>query len=144
MKSGSLRLQLTLWLLLPLLGLLALDAWLTDRRAMAAAHQAFDRTLAASLGDTGGLDLWLDRLEAVADARRAEASWEGRVRSAAERARAADAVLDVALCLDVLRRLGHATDDEEQECAAVTARLGIDRYQPLPDCSLLTLLQSPE
>lgn len=49
MKSGSLRLQLTLWLLLPLLGLLALDAWLTDRRAMAAAHQAFDRTLAASL-----------------------------------------------------------------------------------------------
>ncbi|WP_454763974.1 sensor histidine kinase N-terminal domain-containing protein [Cupriavidus campinensis] len=49
MKSASLRLQLTLWLLLPLLGLLALDAWLTDRRAMAAAHQAFDRTLAASL-----------------------------------------------------------------------------------------------
>lgn len=49
MKTGSLRLQLTLWLLLPLLGLLALDAWLTDRRAMAAAHQAFDRTLAASL-----------------------------------------------------------------------------------------------
>jgi two-component system sensor histidine kinase TctE len=33
-------------LLLPLLGLLALDAWLTDRRAMSAAHQAFDRTLA--------------------------------------------------------------------------------------------------
>ncbi|WP_066735453.1 sensor histidine kinase [Cupriavidus sp. D384] len=49
MKTGSLRLQLTLWLLLPLLVLLALDAWLTDRRAMAAAHQAFDRTLAASL-----------------------------------------------------------------------------------------------
>ena len=49
MKSGSLRLQLTLWLLLPLLVLLALDAWLTDRRAMSAAHQAFDRTLAASL-----------------------------------------------------------------------------------------------
>lgn len=49
MKAGSLRLQLTLWLLLPLLVLLALDAWLTDRRAMAAAHEAFDRTLAASL-----------------------------------------------------------------------------------------------
>lgn len=49
MKSASLRWQLSLWLLLPLLGLLALDAWLTDRRAMAAAHEAFDRTLAASL-----------------------------------------------------------------------------------------------
>lgn len=49
MKAGSLRLQLMLWLLLPLVGLLALDAWLTDRRAMSAAHQAFDRTLAASL-----------------------------------------------------------------------------------------------
>lgn len=49
MRAASLRLQLTLWLLLPLLGLLALDAWLTDRRAMAAAHHAFDRTLAASL-----------------------------------------------------------------------------------------------
>jgi len=49
MRTGSLRLQLTLWLLLPLLVLLAFDAWLTDRRAMSAAHQAFDRTLAASL-----------------------------------------------------------------------------------------------
>jgi two-component system, OmpR family, sensor histidine kinase TctE len=49
MKAGSLRLQLTLWLLLPLVVLLALDMWLTDRRAMSAAHQAFDRTLAASL-----------------------------------------------------------------------------------------------
>lgn len=49
MKTGSLRLQLTLWLLLPLMVLLALDTWLTDRRAMSAAHQAFDRTLAASL-----------------------------------------------------------------------------------------------
>ncbi|QWC89965.1 sensor histidine kinase [Cupriavidus metallidurans] len=49
MKTGSLRLQITLWLLIPLLGLLAFDAWLTDRRAMSAAHQAFDRTLAASL-----------------------------------------------------------------------------------------------
>lgn len=49
MKTGSLRLQLTLWLLLPLVLLLALDAWLTDRRASAAADQAFDRTLAASL-----------------------------------------------------------------------------------------------
>lgn len=49
MKTGSLRLQLTLWLLIPLLVLLALDTWLTDRRAMSAAHHAFDRTLAASL-----------------------------------------------------------------------------------------------
>ncbi|AOZ00220.1 sensor histidine kinase [Cupriavidus sp. USMAHM13] len=49
MKAASLRLQLSLWLLVPLLTLLALDAWLTDRRATAAAHQAFDRTLDASL-----------------------------------------------------------------------------------------------
>ncbi len=49
MSAPSLRRQLLLWLLLPLLGLLALDAWLTYSRAMAAAHQAFDRTLQASL-----------------------------------------------------------------------------------------------
>lgn len=48
-RTPSLRLQLSLWLLLPLLGLLALDAWLTYERAMSAAHTAFDRTLEASL-----------------------------------------------------------------------------------------------
>ena len=49
MKAVSLRRQLTLWLVLPLLGLLALDAWLTYTRAMTAANSAFDRTLEASL-----------------------------------------------------------------------------------------------
>ncbi|WP_104654795.1 sensor histidine kinase [Ralstonia insidiosa] len=49
MRPPSLRRQLSLWLLLPLLGLLALDAWLTYARAMNAAHAAFDRTLGASL-----------------------------------------------------------------------------------------------
>lgn len=49
MKVPSLRLQLSLWLLLPLLMLLALDAWMTYHRAMDAAHVAFDRTLEASL-----------------------------------------------------------------------------------------------
>ncbi|MGD7410850.1 sensor histidine kinase N-terminal domain-containing protein, partial [Ralstonia pseudosolanacearum] len=49
MSAPSLRRQLLLWLLLPLLGLLALDAWLTYGRAMAAAHHAFDRTLQGSL-----------------------------------------------------------------------------------------------
>lgn len=49
MKTPSLRLQLSLWLLVPLIGLLALDAWLTYQRAMSAAHVAFDRTLEASL-----------------------------------------------------------------------------------------------
>lgn len=49
MSPPSLRRQLSLWLLLPLLGLLALDAWLTYTRAMNAAHVAFDRTLEASL-----------------------------------------------------------------------------------------------
>jgi len=48
-KALSLRLQLSLWLLLPLMGLLALDAWMTYERAMSAAHTAFDRTLEASL-----------------------------------------------------------------------------------------------
>lgn len=49
MSAASLRRQLSFWLLLPLLGLLALDAWLTYARAMTAAHSAFDRTLEASL-----------------------------------------------------------------------------------------------
>lgn len=49
MMRVNLRLQVALWLLLPLLGLLALDAWLTNRRAMSVAHTAFDRTLASSL-----------------------------------------------------------------------------------------------
>ncbi|MCO5398717.1 sensor histidine kinase [Ralstonia soli] len=49
MNPSSLRRQLSLWLLLPLLALLALDAWLTYSRAMTAAHSAFDRTLEASL-----------------------------------------------------------------------------------------------
>ncbi|BBA39201.1 two-component regulatory system sensor kinase [Burkholderia contaminans] len=45
----NLRAQVALWLLLPLLGLLALDSWLTYQRAMSAAHVAFDRTLSSSL-----------------------------------------------------------------------------------------------
>ncbi|MBB1633879.1 sensor histidine kinase [Cupriavidus sp. UME77] len=49
MRVPSLRLQLSLWLLLPLLALLAMDAWMTYHRAMDAAHVAFDRTLEASL-----------------------------------------------------------------------------------------------
>lgn len=49
MNPSSLRRQLSFWLLLPLLGLLALDAWLTYTRAMTAANAAFDRTLEASL-----------------------------------------------------------------------------------------------
>lgn len=49
MTPPTLRRQLSFWLLLPLLGLLALDAWLTYARAMTAANSAFDRTLEASL-----------------------------------------------------------------------------------------------
>ncbi|MBP0595561.1 sensor histidine kinase N-terminal domain-containing protein [Paraburkholderia sp. LEh10] len=49
MKRLNLRMQVALWLLLPLLALLALDACLTYQRAMGAAHAAFDRTLAVSL-----------------------------------------------------------------------------------------------
>jgi len=49
MRTASLRRQLSLWLVLPLLALLALDAWLTYTRAMTAANAAFDRTLEASL-----------------------------------------------------------------------------------------------
>ncbi|MBB2916545.1 sensor histidine kinase [Cupriavidus alkaliphilus] len=48
-QAPSLRRQLSLWLLVPLMGLLAFDAWLTYQRAMSAAHTAFDRTLEASL-----------------------------------------------------------------------------------------------
>lgn len=49
MTRTNLRTQVALWLLLPLLGLLALDSWLTYQRAMSAAHVAFDRTLSSSL-----------------------------------------------------------------------------------------------
>jgi two-component system sensor histidine kinase TctE len=49
MTRPNLRVRIALWLLLPLLLLLALDAWLTYRRAMNAAHAAFDRTLEFSL-----------------------------------------------------------------------------------------------
>lgn len=49
MKKPNLRTQVALWLLMPLLGLLALDSWLTYQRAMNAAHVAFDRTLSSSL-----------------------------------------------------------------------------------------------
>ncbi|KWD77575.1 sensor histidine kinase [Burkholderia ubonensis] len=49
MTRPNLRTQVALWLLLPLLGLLALDSWLTYERAMSAAHVAFDRTLSSSL-----------------------------------------------------------------------------------------------
>lgn len=48
-RRPNLRTQVALWLLLPLLGLLALDSWLTYQRAMSAAHVAFDRTLSSSL-----------------------------------------------------------------------------------------------
>ena len=41
MNPLSLRRQLSLWLLLPLLGLLALDAWLTYTRAMTAANSGW-------------------------------------------------------------------------------------------------------
>ncbi|WGS52925.1 sensor histidine kinase N-terminal domain-containing protein [Paraburkholderia sp. D15] len=49
MTQPNLRVRVALWLLLPLLLLLALDAWLTYQRAMNAAHDAFDRTLEFSL-----------------------------------------------------------------------------------------------
>jgi two-component system sensor histidine kinase TctE len=49
MKRPKLRTQLALWLLPPLLALLALDSWLTYQRAMAGAHMAFDRGLEFSL-----------------------------------------------------------------------------------------------
>ena len=46
--SESLRLQLLLWLLPPLLLLLSLNAWLSNRAAVATADMAFDRLLTAS------------------------------------------------------------------------------------------------
>jgi two-component system sensor histidine kinase TctE len=49
LTARSLRVQISLWLLLPLMALLALDAYLTYERAMLAANTAFDRTLEASL-----------------------------------------------------------------------------------------------
>ncbi|NYH16517.1 sensor histidine kinase [Paraburkholderia bryophila] len=49
MKQPNLRVRVAMWLLLPLLLLLAFDAWLTYQRAMNAAHDAFDRTLEFSL-----------------------------------------------------------------------------------------------
>lgn len=49
MTQPNLRVRVALWLLVPLLLLLALDAWLTYQRAMNAAHAAFDRTLEFSL-----------------------------------------------------------------------------------------------
>ncbi|OLL32238.1 sensor histidine kinase [Burkholderia sp. SRS-W-2-2016] len=49
MTRPNLRVRVALWLLLPVLLLLAFDAWLTYQRAMDAAHAAFDRTLKFSL-----------------------------------------------------------------------------------------------
>lgn len=49
MPQPNLRRQLALWLLFPLLGLLALDMWLTYHRAMTAANSAFDRSLEFSI-----------------------------------------------------------------------------------------------
>ncbi|HKU00218.1 MAG TPA: sensor histidine kinase N-terminal domain-containing protein [Paraburkholderia sp.] len=49
MKRLNLRIQVALWLLLPLLGLHGFDAWLTYSRATSAAQTAFDRPLASSL-----------------------------------------------------------------------------------------------
>ncbi|RSD24665.1 sensor histidine kinase [Pandoraea apista] len=49
MPQPNLRRQLALWLLFPLLGLLALDTWLTYQRAMSAANSAFDRSLEFSI-----------------------------------------------------------------------------------------------
>lgn len=49
MLQPNLRRQLALWLLFPLLGLLALDTWLTYQRAMSAANSAFDRSLEFSI-----------------------------------------------------------------------------------------------
>jgi two-component system sensor histidine kinase TctE len=48
MGRNSLRLKLALWLLAPLLLLLAFDAYLTHRRATAASNAAFDRVLFSS------------------------------------------------------------------------------------------------
>ncbi|WP_137936287.1 sensor histidine kinase [Chitinivorax sp. B] len=47
-KPNSLRLHLLVWLFVPLLALLGLDAWFTYQRAMSAANVAFDRMLYSS------------------------------------------------------------------------------------------------
>lgn len=46
--GGSLRLQLLSWLLVPLFVLLAVNAWLSNRAAVAIANQSYDRLLTAS------------------------------------------------------------------------------------------------
>jgi two-component system, OmpR family, sensor histidine kinase TctE len=47
-RASSLRLQLLRWLLAPLLALLLVNAWTSNRAAVATANQAFDRLLLAS------------------------------------------------------------------------------------------------
>jgi two-component system sensor histidine kinase TctE len=47
-RPSSLRLQLLAWLLLPLIALLAVNAFFSNRAAAATANQAFDRLLLAS------------------------------------------------------------------------------------------------
>jgi two-component system sensor histidine kinase TctE len=47
-RADSLRLQLLRWLLIPLTLLLAVNAWFSNRAAVATANQAFDRLLLAS------------------------------------------------------------------------------------------------
>src|ERR1700704_5235657 len=47
-QSDSLRLQLLRWLLIPLLLLLLVNAWFSNRAAVATANLAFDRLLTAS------------------------------------------------------------------------------------------------
>lgn len=47
-RHDSLRVQLLLWLLIPLFALLVLNAWLANRAAVAVANGAFDRLLIAS------------------------------------------------------------------------------------------------
>jgi two-component system sensor histidine kinase TctE len=49
MSKPNLRRQVSLWLLLPLVALLGLDAYLTYQRAMSAANLAFDRSLQFSI-----------------------------------------------------------------------------------------------
>lgn len=47
-RFESLRLQLLLWLLVPLLVLLSINAWFSNRAAVATANQSFDHLLTAS------------------------------------------------------------------------------------------------
>src|ERR1700716_1664189 len=51
--TDSLRNQLLRWLLIPLVVLLIVDAWFSDRAAVATADQAFDRLLLASAEGIG-------------------------------------------------------------------------------------------